>query len=487
MKKKLVTLLLSILIVPFSMIQAKQYPCVTWDLFRYSGPGLKQIGWLVPKSSKEIKSSSWSVGCETLDRDYAKISVYKNYVGALGVKSARLQSGWAKCEQKKGVYNFAWLDSCVYALSEQSVKPWMCLCYGNPVYGADYELRAKIFTDEKTMAAWLKYVEATVTRYKGVINEWELWNEANNGNKDPEAYATLFMKTAEVVRKVQPDAIIIGLSTYRIPLDYIKNVLDILKADKKLGLLNYVCYHPYLNNPDNSYADVEKLGTLVDSYGAGIKLFQGENGCPSTLEWGHALKNYPWTEISQAKWFMRRMAGDRVRDIRTNVFTMIDLKYPNMLQSFGLIRSNLLNEIIYKRPSYYGVQHMVGIFDDTVIPQGLLKFESNTMNKMTVAGFKKEDSPIILTWFNDQIPGDEFKWDLADLTVKGVNFKDPVYVEMISGKVYEMDKADWSNHGADVHFKNLPVWDSVIMIAERSQVHLSDTGKAESGSVDSED
>ena len=480
MKKILVALLLSTLIVPFSMIQAKQYPCVTWDAFRYSGPGLNQIGWLNTKNSKEIKSSPWSVGCETLDRDYAKIAVYKDYVGELGVKSARLQSGWAKCEKKKGVYNFAWLDSCVYSLNEQSVKPWMCLCYGNPIYGSDFNLQAKIFSDEKTMAAWLKYVEKTVTRYKDVINEWELWNEANNGNKDPEVYANLFMKTAEVVRKVQPNAVIIGLSTYRIPLDYTKGFLDVLKANNKLDLIDYVCYHPYLNNPDESYGDVDKLNILVKSYSPTIKLYQGENGCPSTLEWGHALKNYQWTEISQAKWFMRRMAGDRARDIKTNVFTMIDLKYTNMLQSFGLIRSNLLNEIIYKRPAFYGVQHMASIFDDSVNPEGLLDFACNHKEKMTVAGFKKEGSPIVLAWFNDEIPGDEFKWDLKNIRIKEVNFKDPVYVEMISGKVYEIDKADWSNKGKDVSFTNLPVWDSVIMIAERSQVNFrSDNGQTE--------
>lgn len=453
----------------FSVAQNKS---INWEKFRYSGPGLNQIGWLSPKSSKEIQSSSWSVGCETLDRDYADFSVYKNYVGELGVKHARLQSGWAKCEREKGKYHFEWLDSCVYGLSEQSVKPWMCLCYGNPIYGSDFNLQAKIFTDKETMAAWLKYVEATVTRYKNVINEWELWNEANNGNKDPEVYASLFIKTAEVVRKVQPDAVIIGLSTYRIPLDYTKAFLEVLKKNQKLNLLDYVCYHPYLNNPDNSYEDVDRLSALVRSYSSDIKLFQGENGCPSILEFGHALKNYPWTEISQAKWFMRRMAGDKTRDIRTNIFTLIDLRYPNMLQSFGLIRSNLLHEIIYKRPSYYGVQHMVSIFDDSVVSVGKLDFESNTMRKLAVSGFKKEGSSIVLTWYEDQIPDDEFKWNLADITIKGVNFKDPVFVEMISGKVYEIAKSDWENKGMDVKFRNLPVWDSVVMVAERTQLSI---------------
>lgn len=469
MKKRVFVLLIGIAI---SSISSAQYKSINWDLFQQAGPDLKQIGTIGTKHSSEIKSSPWSVGCETLDRDYAKFSIYKNFVGELGVKRARLQSGWAKCEKEKGKYNFEWLDSCVYGLAEQSVKPWMCLCYGNPVYGSDFKLQAKIFTDEETMTAWLKYVEATVTRYKDVINEWELWNEANNGNKDPEVYASLFIKTAEVVRKVQPDAVIIGLSTYHIPLDYIKSFLERLKAEQKLGLLNYVCYHPYLNNPDRSYEDVEKLSALVKQYSADIKLFQGENGCPSILEWGHALKNYQWTEISQAKWFMRRMAGDRMYDIPTNIFTIIDLRYFNMLQSFGLIRSNLLHEIIYKRPAYYGVQHMVSVFDDSVKPQGALKFQSKSDREMTVAGFEKDKMPIVLLWYKDQNPGDDFQWDNVDITIKNIVFNDPVYVEMVSGKIYEIDSANWKVKGTDVIFKKLPVWDSVMMIAERSQIQI---------------
>ena len=48
-----------------------QNKSINWEKFRHFGSGLNQIGWLSPKSSKEIQSSSWSVGCETLDRDYA--------------------------------------------------------------------------------------------------------------------------------------------------------------------------------------------------------------------------------------------------------------------------------------------------------------------------------------------------------------------------------------------------------------------------------
>jgi len=471
MKTKLIILIISIAIHGMVLSQ-KRYN--TWELFKYSGPGLKQTGWLATKHSGEIESSPWSVGCETLDRDYAKFSVYKDYVGSLGVKSGRLQSGWAKCERVKGVYDFAWLDSCVYGLAEQSVKPWICLCYGNPLYKSDHRLKAKIFTDDETMTAWLNYVKAVVLRYKDIVKEWEIWNEPNNGNEEFEVYASLLIKTAEVIRNVQSDAIIIGLALYKTPLDYTKGVLETLKANNKLDLIDYISYHPYTNNPDDSYEDVERLRDLMQSYNPKYKLFQGENGCPSILEWGHALRHYPWTEISQAKWIMRRMAGDRVRDIRSSIFTIIDLKYPNMLQSFGLLRSNLLSEIIYKRPSYYGVQHMVSFFDYSVKPVGELLYTSNSYRKISVAGFKKNDSSVALIWFNDQIPGDDLKWDLIDMSIKDVNFNDPVYVEMISGKVYDIDKSDWVNENQNVSFRNLPVWDSVIMIVERSQIIMKE-------------
>lgn len=152
------------------------------------------------------------------------------------------------------------------------------------------------------------------------------------------------------------------------------------------------------------------------------------------------------------------MAGDRVRSIPSSVFTIIDLKYPNMLQSFGLIRSSLLLEFIYKRPSYYAVQHMMSFFDDAVKPLGVLECDSDSPRKLTVAGFEKGGTSVAL--------------DRVDGTVKGVSFKDPVYVEMITGKVYELDKSAWKSAGGNTSFTQLPVWDSPMMLAERDQVEL---------------
>ena len=448
---------------------AKGHRSVTWETFKASGPALNQIGWLATRPAKDIASSDWSIGCETLDRDYAKFSVYKDYVGELGAKHARLQSGWAKTEKEKGKYDFAWLDYHVNGLTRQSVKPWVCLCYGNPIYGSTINLGsglAPLVHSEEAMAAWLKYVATVVTRYKASVNEWEIWNEPFGQGKD---YSVLVLKTAGLIKKIQPDAVI--LVTAITDVDR-KDVLEALKASNALDLVDYWAYHPYVTNPDTSYKWVEASQKELAAYSPKYKLYQGEVGCPSILEWTHALAFYPWTEYSQAKWDLRRMAGDRVRGIPSNVFTMIDLKYTNMQQSFGLIRSNLLLQFIYKRPSFHGVQHMMSFFDSAVKPVGVLACETASPRKITVAGFEKAGTSVALVWYGDKVPSDELAWDKVDLTIKGVMFKDPVFVEMITGKVFGLAPSSWKSVDGNTAFTQLPVWDSPMMLAERAQVEL---------------
>ena len=47
----------------------KEKPCVTWKRLNKLDPGLKEIGRLAVRGARDIKSSKWSVGCETMDRD----------------------------------------------------------------------------------------------------------------------------------------------------------------------------------------------------------------------------------------------------------------------------------------------------------------------------------------------------------------------------------------------------------------------------------
>lgn len=259
-----------------------QHWSLTWKKMQAVSPGLEQIGSVATASSRELANPRWSVGCECLDREYADFSAYKPYVGELGVGAARIQSGWARCEQKKGKYEFGWLDEAVDGLREQGIRPWMCLAYGNPVYGAQKSLGSRIFTDEETLQAWERYVTAVARRYKGRVSEWEVWNEPNlRGADQSAAYAELLIRTAEAVRRVDPEAVIIGFGLSRMPVGFTGRVLDIVRERGKLGLIDYVSFHPYHENPDDATPGIGALAELVASYDPRIRLFSGESGCPA--------------------------------------------------------------------------------------------------------------------------------------------------------------------------------------------------------------
>ncbi|MCQ2433542.1 MAG: beta-galactosidase, partial [Clostridia bacterium] len=103
---------------------------------------LIKTGRIAPFSSKEVPFSRLGIGFEKLDRAVFDPAKAYDYVGALGVKPIRLQSGWARTEKEKGIYDFQWLEEIVDALLARGLEPWVCLCYGNGLYD---ENAAKIF------------------------------------------------------------------------------------------------------------------------------------------------------------------------------------------------------------------------------------------------------------------------------------------------------------------------------------------------------
>ena len=460
----------------------KEKPCVTWKRLNELSPGLKEIGRLAVRDSKQVKSSKWSVGFETMDRDYADWNAYKHLIAPLGVKHGRLFSGWAKTEQEKGKYDFSWFDPHVREMAAMGVKPWICLAYGNPVYGSDFRLGMKVkqvTAKPEAFEAWLKYCVACVERYKDVVDEWEIWNEPFG--QGPE-YAEMFYRTAKAIRAVQPNAKLF-CTAITFPKDYVC-VLEKLKKENALDLGSYFIYHPYHPNPDSTYEKrVPALRKLVKSYSGAFDIMQGEVGCPAQLEFGHALKGIEWSEYAQAKWLLRRTIGDAARNIPCNVFTMIDLQYTFMLQSFGLVRSNTLKEFVYRRPSYFAMQNIFGLLDDEAHSDKIVvQPDYNKVTKradprdtrkrtLTSVRFLRHGKTLRFLWFSDSRPSSLLEFDQISVRFPG-KLKSPVWVDMITGRVFEIP-AENVAYGQDfTELKDIPMWDSPVMIADRLSVPM---------------
>ena len=57
---------------------------------------LVKVGTVRARHARDITGSNWSVGAETMDRDYTVYRYYRDYLGPIGAKKARIQAGWAK-------------------------------------------------------------------------------------------------------------------------------------------------------------------------------------------------------------------------------------------------------------------------------------------------------------------------------------------------------------------------------------------------------
>lgn len=260
--------------------------------------GYRYAGQVAPRHAQQITWSRWSIGAETMDRDYTIYAHWKDYLGPLGAKHARLQSGWAKTERTQGVYDFAWLDEIIPDMIAQGVQPWMSLSYGNPIdpNGGGTSLHGGLPTGTQALAAWDHYVAATVQKYRDQIHTWEVWNEPNSVTSDAN-YAAFYIRTAEIIRQYQPDAKIIAGAITNGGVNFVSGMLSSIENEGKIELVDEISYHPYTTNPDTSYKPgqiVPLLKSLAATYSSAnhtITLRQGENGAPSIRQDNFALRN----------------------------------------------------------------------------------------------------------------------------------------------------------------------------------------------------
>jgi hypothetical protein len=446
----------------------------------------EQIGTLKPRSTREITSSNWTIGSETLDRDNAVYMNYNEYIVPLGIKKVRIQGGWAKTEKSKGVYSWEWLDEIINDLYAKGLTIWLQTSYGNPIYpgGGSPNLAGGMPSSEEALAAWDRWVKAMVLRYKDKVAEWEIWNEPDlNSNHTPEMTAAFNIRTAEIIKKHQPNAIVAGLAFCKLSEGFLRGFLDYVKDKGKLHLFDQLSYHCYSSNPDSSYPTVMRLERVLREYSDKIEFRQGENGCPSERSPQYALANYDWTELTQAKWNMRRMLGDLGHDKQSSLFLLME--YFQNRGSLGFVRNpkGLLRasdqktkQVVGIKAAYYAIQNLTSVFDDSLerIKDLHCEIQQVSPYETKMYGYRNKNTgrQLLVFWNGSKTPSDSNEILKARFLVENGNFENPVVVDLLTGRVYAIPSHRWRIDGKTVIFSHVPVYDSPILIADRSLLHL---------------
>lgn len=439
-------------------------------------PGLKRIGTIRPRGADQIAASNWTLGCETLDRDFAIWDEYKAYIVPLGIKTIRLQAGWAKTEKAKGVYDFTWLDAIIDDARGMGLNILLETGYGNPVYpgGGGFDLAGGFPTSEEGRAAWDRWVEAMATRYAGKVRDWAMWNEPDiNKQHKPADIAAFNIRTAEIIKRIIPDARIAGLSLASSNPKLLDQCLGALAEKGKVDLFHWFIYHGYEFNPDVSYPKVEALKATLAKYSKTARMRQGENGCPSETATRFALSNHPWTEYSQAKWDLRRMLGDLGHDVESAVFTICDFNHKGReINRKGLLHATADRRVDGIKLAYYAVQNTAAVFDNTLarVTVPAVSVMADTSSACFAYRHVKSGLPLVVLWDNSGTPDDAFVTRPAQVTVKDLAFQEPVWVDLITGRVYELPADRMVKAGAFTLFKDVPFYDAPVLIAEKALI-----------------
>ena len=487
---------------------------------------LVRVGTIRPRSADEIRGSNWTLGCECLDRDFADFDQYRDYIVPLGMKEIRLMAGWAKCEREKGVFDFAWLDRCVDWARAHGVNVYLDISYGNPIYpGAGAAgLAGGIPNTPEGLAAWDNWIEKLGAHYAGRIVDYAMWNEPDNGGKNPPAaIADLNVRTARILKRLVPGCRLHGLSLGALDADLFETCLSEIVKLGGQDLFDTFVYHGYAFNPDTSYETVDRLIEICARLAPKARVRQGENGCPSEWVDFNALSFYPWSENSQAKWDMRRMLGDLGHGCRSTVYTICDLQYRGPYAPYmnvnrkGLLRCNADRRVTAVKKAYYAVQNVTAVFDDTL---SLVKDRTFATSDRCLSLYEYRaagGAPLFVFWDHghpalrrerqvqvegqppaprvtaeklhqpvraelpgafkylkfephDGTPTDDFTTRPAVFERTGEPLRDPVWIDLFTGAIYAFPKERQIRHSRGVTFVRVPVYDSPCVLTERGVV-----------------
>ena len=126
----------------------------------------------------------------------------------------------------------------------------------------------------------------------------------------------------------------------------------------------------------------------------------------------------------------------------------------------------------YKKPSFYAVRNLVNLLPDNVTPFDV-EFTANTSREIKVKGLKDGDRTIgVAYYFCDNAPSSSLDWAAVTMTLKDLKIKNPVFVEPITGKVFNLNLYHYSPNSPDTKYTNIPIWDSPVMIMDKTALKL---------------
>lgn len=444
------------------------------------------LGDLALKTAASAGRGCWTLGCETLDRDYADFEAYKGYIPQLAVGTLRFQAGWAKTEKRPGVYDFAWLDALVDSAISMGMNPLLETGYGNSIYpgGGGPDIGCGLPQGEGRQA-YFRWVREMVLHFRGRVRDYAMWNEPDSGrqNQTDAEIVEFNIDTTRVIREELPDARIGALSI----ADF-SNVLRFgryINLFHERGALNeydWFIFHAYKSNPDLIGDVYRAMKATLAFYGARGKLRQGEAGCPSELTTRFAMRGIDWSELSQCKWNLRHYITDHAHGVDSSIFTICDFNHPQRskcgpggeINRKGLLLADAEHRVIRPKQSFQAMRCMTTLFDEETLPVEGSRASVLAERFSTVFTWqrRKTGDALLAYWSRSEVPGNGTRPGTAVVVTRDFFFNNPVLVDPVTGRVFAIPADRIRREGDMQWFLDLPWIDSPLVIVERQAISI---------------
>jgi len=212
----------------------------------------------------------------------------------LGVRWTLHTFAWQDIEGTQGEWDFAKHDKITNDCIAANIKVIGILAYDSPwIHEEGRRLR---YVPPERLPDFLVYVKKTVEHFKGRVDAWCIWNEPNfyfwTGTQ--EEFIELSRQTAEAVREVDSDVILLAGAFNRVPrlpVNFIRNLFNSGAMEK----VDYIAFHPYETSANRSVRLYEQFRKVVDEYNYGNKIWITEMGFPTGGWYPHRipLRRFP--------------------------------------------------------------------------------------------------------------------------------------------------------------------------------------------------
>ena len=167
------------------------------------------------------------------------------------------------------------------------------------------------------------------------------------------------------------------------------------------------------------------------------------------------------------------MLGDLGHDVESAVFTICDFNHAGReINRKGLLHATADKKVDKIKLAYYSVQNCVAQFDDTLerVKEHGVTVTYDKSTACFVYRNKATQQNLIVMWDNSGTPDDLFVTHPAQVEVKGLSFSEPVWVDLVSGRIYDIPADRVIKTEATTLFKDVPLYDAPVLIAERAFV-----------------